>query len=90
MVKRHGHLADRIRRALKINDMPPTVRRVVVGVAGGTLLALGLAMVVLPGPAFVVVPIALAVLATEFVWAKRYMRKARILFRTAKNSVFGK
>ncbi len=39
--------------------------------AGGALLAAGLLMLVLPGPAFVVIPTALAILATECAWAQR-------------------
>jgi tellurite resistance protein TerC len=30
-------------------------------------------MIVLPGPAVVVIPIGLAILATEFIWAKRIL-----------------
>ena len=40
-------------------------------VAGFTLLAGGLAMLVLPGPVFVVIPIGLALLSLEFSWAER-------------------
>ncbi len=39
-----------------------------VGVIGGTILLIGVALIVLPGPAFVVIPVGLAVLATEFLW----------------------
>jgi uncharacterized protein (TIGR02611 family) len=53
------------------------LRRAVVAVIGFTVLLIGLAMVVLPGPAVVVIPLALAILATEFVWAKRLLEKAR-------------
>lgn len=52
-------------------------RRVFVFIIGGTLLLAGIALVVLPGPAFVVIPIALALLGTEFVWAKRLLKKAK-------------
>ena len=52
-------------------------RRMVVAVIGGTLLIVGIAMLVLPGPAVVVIPAALALLATEFVWARRLLRRAR-------------
>ncbi len=45
--------------------------RVLLG--GGALLVAGLAMLVLPGPAFVVIPAALAVLAIEFIWARRWL-----------------
>ena len=30
-------------------------------------------MIVLPGPAVVVIPVGLAILATEFVWARRLL-----------------
>ncbi len=57
-------------------------KRVVVTVVGGTVLAIGVALIVLPGPAFVVIPIGLAILAIEFAWARRWLNKARGLFRT--------
>ncbi len=44
---------------------------------GGTVLALGIAFIVLPGPAFLVIPAGLAILAMEFAWARRWLRKAR-------------
>jgi uncharacterized protein (TIGR02611 family) len=47
-------------------------------VAGFVILGAGLAMVVLPGPAFVVIPIGLAVLSLEFVWAERLLERALI------------
>ncbi len=53
------------------------LRRAVVAVIGFTVLLIGVAMVVLPGPAVVVIPLGLAILATEFVWAKRLLEKAR-------------
>ncbi len=40
-------------------------------VLGFTILVAGIAMIVLPGPAVVVIPIGLAILATEFIWAKK-------------------
>ena len=52
-------------------------RRLVVIVVGFTVLLIGLAMVVLPGPAIVVVPLGLAILATEFLWARRLLRRMR-------------
>jgi tellurite resistance protein TerC len=52
-----------------------TARKIVVAVVGGTVLALGIAMIVLPGPAIVVIPIGLAILGTEFIWARRLLRR---------------
>lgn len=53
------------------------LKRILVMVVGGTVLAIGLALIVLPGPAFVVIPLGLAILAVEFAWARRLLRSAR-------------
>ena len=50
-------------------------RRLVILVVGLTVHLIGLAMIVLPGPAVVVIPIGLPILATEFVWARRLLRR---------------
>jgi uncharacterized protein (TIGR02611 family) len=49
------------------------LKKTLVALAGGSLLLAGLAMLVLPGPAFLVIPAALAILAIEFVWARRWL-----------------
>lgn len=54
-----------------------TGRRVVIGVVGTTVLLIGVIMLVTPGPAFIVIPVGLAILAIEFVWAKRWLAKIR-------------
>ncbi len=53
------------------------VRRLIVAVVGFTVLLIGIAMLVLPGPAFVVIPLGLGILATEFVWARRLLKKMK-------------
>jgi len=55
------------------------VRRVIVSVVGATVLLIGVALLVLPGPAFIVIPIGLAILATEYAWARRWLKKVRQL-----------
>ncbi|MGH2376387.1 MAG: PGPGW domain-containing protein [Candidatus Methylomirabilales bacterium] len=52
-------------------------RRLIVAVVGGTVLLIGLALLVLPGPAVVVIPLGLAILATEFVWARRLLARVK-------------
>ena len=47
------------------------VKSVALRVAGFGLLALGIAMVILPGPAIVIIPAALGILATEYDWARK-------------------
>jgi tellurite resistance protein TerC len=51
--------------------------RLIVLVVGLTVLLIGVALLVLPGPAFVVIPIGLAILATEFAWARRLLRRVK-------------
>jgi len=52
-------------------------KRLVVTVIGFTILTIGVAMIVLPGPAVVVIPIGLALLATEFIWARKLLDAAK-------------
>ncbi|HEY5914597.1 MAG TPA: PGPGW domain-containing protein [Verrucomicrobiae bacterium] len=49
------------------------LKKTLVALVGGSLLLAGVALLVLPGPAFVVIPAALAILAIEFVWARRWL-----------------
>jgi uncharacterized protein (TIGR02611 family) len=42
-------------------------------VAGFTLLAVGIVMIVTPGPGWLVIVLGLALLAAEFVWAQRLL-----------------
>jgi tellurite resistance protein TerC len=52
-------------------------RRIAVAVVGGTVLLVGVALIVLPGPAFVVIPLGLAILGLEFAWARLWLRKVK-------------
>jgi tellurite resistance protein TerC len=52
-------------------------RRIAVAVVGGTVLAIGVALIVLPGPAFVVIPLGLAILGAEFAWARLWLRRIK-------------
>jgi tellurite resistance protein TerC len=56
-------------------------RKIAVGVAGFSVLAAGLALIVLPGPAVVVIPIGLAILAKEFPWARKLLDWLKSLVR---------
>ena len=52
--------------------------------AGLLVLGAGIAMLALPGPAFVVIPIGLAILSLEFTWAERLLERALIKGEEAK------
>lgn len=58
------------------------LRKIAVFVLGVTVVLIGIAMIVLPGPAFVVIPAGLGILAIEFFWAKRWLVRLR---RSARN-----
>src|SRR3954447_3101571 len=45
---------------------------------GAVVLVAGVAMLALPGPAFVVIPVGLAILSLEFEWAERLLARALI------------
>ena len=69
--------------------MMRVLRRVAVLAGGGALLAIGVAMIVLPGPAVVVIPAAIGVLAIEFEWARRWLRSIRAGAAQATNALRG-
>ena len=52
-------------------------RKAAILVFGGLTVAMGIAMIILPGPAFIFIPLGLAILATEFRWAKRWLAATR-------------
>jgi hypothetical protein len=68
--------------AFKIVAAP--LRKLIIALIGGTVLLIGVALIVLPGPAFIVIPIGLAILATEFAWAKRTVTRARAMVARAR------
>ncbi len=54
-----------------------TARRAAIAVLGGTIIAIGIVMIVAPGPALIVIPIGLAVLGIEFAFARRWLKSLR-------------
>jgi tellurite resistance protein TerC len=52
-------------------------RRIAISVVGFTVLAIGIAMIALPGPAFIVIPVGLGILGLEFAWARRWLKKVK-------------
>lgn len=66
-----------------INNILRHTKRLIVFVIGSTVLLFGIILVFIPGPAIIVIPIGLAILATEFVWA-------RILLNKVKEKIMGK
>lgn len=50
--------------------------RIGFAVVGSLILLAGVVMLVTPGPAFVLIPIGLAMLALEFAWAERLLERS--------------
>jgi|SRR3954467_7763264 uncharacterized protein (TIGR02611 family) len=72
-----------IRSLLVFDDKHPLfgtyriAKRIAIGIVGGSVLVVGVLMIVLPGPAFVVIPLGLGILSLEFTWARSWLRKIR-------------
>jgi hypothetical protein len=72
-----------VRHVSRYDELSPGIRRTFVGMIGGLVLFVGVALIFLPGPAFIVIPLGLAILATESAWARHYLLKAREFFEKA-------
>ncbi len=80
----------RLRGYLRRTITYPWARRIVVAIIGGSIVLLGIAMVVLPGPAIIVIPLGLGVLGLEFAWARYWLRKLRATAHDVVSRVRGK
>ena len=49
-------------------------KRIIVIVVGFTILFIGIAMIALPGPAILVIPLGLGILVTELLWARKLLK----------------
>lgn len=63
------------------------MKRFWIALIGGTVLAIGALLLVLPGPGIPIVAAGLAILATEFVWARRAFRNAKGAIAKARRKV---
>ena len=52
-------------------------KRIAIGVVGGTVLALGIVMMVTPGPGIAGILAGLGILAIEFAWARIWLKKIK-------------
>ena len=62
----------------------PIARKIIVGVIGGTIVLAGVILLVTPGPAMVVIPIGLLILASEFAWARHVLRRGKRVVEKAR------
>ena len=64
-------------RGIDLQELYKKVRRLVIAVLGFTVLLIGVVMIVTPGPSLLVIILGLAILATEFIWAKRLLNQIK-------------
>ena len=74
--RHRSQLAEKLARRRESHKQRSRVYRGLFIVAGAVVTLGGVALLALPGPAFVVIPIGLAMLAMEFDWAERWLEKA--------------
>ena len=53
------------------------IRKITLTVIGGILAFLGLLFILVPGPAFLFLPIGLAILSLEYDWARDYLKRCQ-------------
>ena len=76
---------EKTRHFLHLDKLHPLPRKIIVGVVGGIIFVAGIVMIVTPGPAFVLIPIGLLFLASEFKCAEKGSKKMFELFSRARN-----
>mgnify|MGYP001602916968 CR=1 FL=1 len=52
-------------------------KRVIIFIVRITVLAFGIILIFVPGPAIIVIPLGLVILATEFIWARRLLNRVK-------------
>jgi uncharacterized protein (TIGR02611 family) len=57
------------------------IKKLIVGIVGFTILFIGIILIFVPGPELIVIPIGLAVLASEFMWARNLLVKFKDKFK---------
>jgi uncharacterized protein (TIGR02611 family) len=73
----NGQLLGRWHQRLHANPALALLTKIVVSVVGFAVLLLGVITIVTPGPAVVLIPLGLAILSSEYDWARRWLAKAK-------------
>ncbi len=53
------------------------IKRIIITIAGSIVIFIGVLLIFLPGPAFIIIPLGLAILALEYDWAKKLFLKLK-------------
>ena len=71
-------MVEKLKARKEIHKEMHWLPRILIVSVGFFVLLVGIIMIVFPGPAIVVVPIGLAILSLEFVWAERFLEKVLV------------
>lgn len=75
-----SRLGDRIRltyMAIRANPLGDLAVKILIGALGGIVVAVGIVLIPLPGPGWLIVILGLTIWAIEFVWARHLLRFTR-------------
>lgn len=61
-----------------MNQAYKAARKLIIAIVGFSIICVGLALLVLPGPGIAVIALGLFVLSLEFAWADRYFQKIKV------------
>ena len=60
-----------------VKDTYKLAKRIAITVVGISILAIGIVMIIAPGPALILIPVGLAILGLEFAWARLWLKRLR-------------
>ena len=60
-----------------VTDSYKLAKRIAIAVLGVSVLAIGIVMIITPGPALILIPAGLAILSLEFSWARLWLKRLR-------------
>lgn len=55
------------------------IKKLIILIVGITILLIGLVLLFFPGPGILIIFLGLVILATEFIWAKRLLKKQKVI-----------
>lgn len=67
--------------SVKRLTMDKRVKKLLITVGGGLLVFIGSIFILLPGPAFLFIPVGLAILSLEYEFAKAWLKKSQVLMK---------
>ena len=72
------HHNKSIERTFALNELArKSLKKPLVAVGGGLLVTIGAILLLLPGPGLLLMILGLSILATEFLWARKRLRRMR-------------